>query len=58
MATAVAQPTIPAKSAPVQPGRRYDHFFFTGMALLMAATVFAGFAPTTWPACITHRCPA
>jgi hypothetical protein len=26
------------------PGRRYDHFFFSGMALLMLVTVFIGFA--------------
>jgi FtsH-binding integral membrane protein len=54
MATAVAQPTIPAKSAPLLPGCRYDHFFFTGMALLMAATVFAGFAPNYYLAGMYH----
>jgi FtsH-binding integral membrane protein len=54
MATAVAQPTIPAKSAPVLPGRRYDHYFFTGMAVLMAVTVFAGFAPSYYMAGMFH----
>jgi hypothetical protein len=28
------------------PGRRFDYVFFTGMALVMLATVFAGFAHT------------
>lgn len=28
------------------PGRRFDHLFFSGMALLLAASVFAGFART------------
>jgi hypothetical protein len=28
------------------PGRRFDHMFFTSMALVMLATVFAGFAHT------------
>ncbi|HST11426.1 MAG TPA: hypothetical protein VLL05_13700 [Terriglobales bacterium] len=53
MATAVAHPS-PAKSAPVLPGRRYDHYFFTGMAILMAATVFAGFAPSYYMAGMFH----
>jgi FtsH-binding integral membrane protein len=46
MATAVAHPGSPAKSAPHLPGRRFYHIFFSGMALLMAATVFVGFAPS------------
>jgi FtsH-binding integral membrane protein len=50
MATVVAQPSAPIKSVSPLPGRRYDHFFFTGMALLMAATVFVGFAPTYYMA--------
>jgi len=28
------------------PDRRFDHFFFSSMALLMLGTVFVGFAPT------------
>ena len=28
------------------PGRRYDHYFFSGMAILILATVFLGFAHT------------
>lgn len=43
MATAVAQPATPAKRLI---GRRYDHIFFSGMAFLILATVFVGFAPT------------
>src|SRR5579864_6556618 len=46
MATALAHPSLSAKSARTLPGRRFDHFFFSGMALLMLATVFVGFAPT------------
>jgi len=43
MATAVARP---ARLRPVVPGPRFDHFFFSAMALLMLATVFVGFART------------
>src|SRR5712671_594335 len=46
MATVVARPSSLATPAPVLPGRRFDHFFFSSMALLMLATVFLGFAPT------------
>jgi hypothetical protein len=46
MATAVAHPNNPATPARRLPGRRFDHLFFSGMALLMLATVFVGFAPT------------
>ena len=40
MATAIAQPDTSVKPAPTLPGRRYDNYFFMGMGLLMAATVF------------------
>jgi hypothetical protein len=43
MATAVAHS---ARPRPLVPGPRFDHFFFSGMALLMLVTVFVGFAPT------------
>src|SRR5229473_3815229 len=46
MATTVRNASIPAKSASVLPGRRYDHLFFSVMAWLMLATVFVGFART------------
>lgn len=46
MATVAAHPGIPTKLARDLPGRRYDHVFFSAMALLMLATVFAGFART------------
>jgi hypothetical protein len=46
MATAIAHPAKSARPGPVLPGRRYDHFFFSSMALLMLVTVFVGFAPT------------
>ncbi len=46
MATTVANPSSSAKSAIDLPGRRYDHRFFSVMALLMLATVFIGFART------------
>src|SRR5437879_4598036 len=54
MATAVAHPSSPTKAMPSLPGRRYDHFFFSGMALLMLATVFVGFAPTYYLAGVFH----
>ncbi|HVN78754.1 MAG TPA: hypothetical protein VMW38_07135 [Terriglobia bacterium] len=46
MATAVPHPSSPSAPARKLPGRRFDHFFFTGMALVMLVTVFIGFAPT------------
>jgi len=46
MATAIAQPGTPAAPATQLPGRRHDHIFFSGMALLMLVTVFVGFGPT------------
>jgi FtsH-binding integral membrane protein len=46
MATAIAHPSTSAKPVPSLPGRRYDNYFFMGMGLLMAATVFVGFAPS------------
>ncbi len=54
MATDVAHPSHPAKFATGLPGRRYDHLFFSGMALLMLATVFVGFAHTYYFAGIFH----
>jgi FtsH-binding integral membrane protein len=54
MATVVAHPSSRAKPASSLPGRRFDNYFFTGMALLMAATVFAGFAPTYYMAGMFH----
>lgn len=37
---------ITASPATRLPGRRFDHLFFTGMIVLMLATVFLGFART------------
>jgi hypothetical protein len=54
MATAIVSPSSSAKFALDLPGRRYDHFFFTGMALLMMATVFVGFAHTYYLAGVFH----
>src|SRR5438128_1996163 len=54
MATAVAHPDTPAQSAPQLPGRRFDHLFFSGMALLLLLTVFAGFARTYYLAGVFH----
>lgn len=44
MSLAATPETIPAKFATPLPGRRYDHFFFSGMAMLILFTVFLGFA--------------
>jgi hypothetical protein len=52
MATAIAQSSIPSISA--LPGRRYDHVFFSGLALLMLVTVFLGFARTYYFAGVFH----
>ena len=46
MATAVDHLSAPAKPAPSLPGRRFDHLFFSGMALLLLVTVAIGFART------------
>jgi hypothetical protein len=46
MATAVAPANNTVKLSMGLPGRRYDHLFFSGMALAMLATVFVGFAHT------------
>ena len=58
MATVVARPGSPpsnsAKFATSLPGSRFDHFFFSGMALLLLATVFVGFAPTYYLAGVFH----
>src|SRR6267143_465499 len=54
MATAVAHPSTPPKPALGMPGRRYDHLFFSLMALCMLATVFVGFARTYYLAGVFH----
>ena len=55
MATAVLDdPKSPAKFAAIVPGRRFDHLFFSGMALVMLGTVFLGFAHTYYLAGIFH----
>lgn len=45
MATASTASSI-VRVQPGLPGRRFDHLFFSSMALLLAAAVFAGFAKT------------
>jgi FtsH-binding integral membrane protein len=52
MATSVARPAR-VTTTPL-PGRRFDHLFFSAMALLMLVTVFAGFAPTYYLAGLWH----
>lgn len=54
MATVVARPSNPAKLATGLPGRRFDHLFFSTMALLILATVFVGFAHTYYLAGVFH----
>src|ERR1700737_2907465 len=54
MVTAVARPSSVTKESRALPGRRYDHLFFSGMALLMLATVFVGFARTYYLAGVFH----
>lgn len=45
MATAAEYPPMGARTANL-PGRRFDHVFFTSMAIVMLVTVFVGFART------------
>src|SRR5947209_1249070 len=54
MATAVARATTTANVERRLPGRRYDHLFFSAMALLILATVFVGFARTYYLAGVFH----
>jgi len=46
MSTIAMLPEVAVKPATPVPGRRFDHLFFSSMALLMLATVFLGFART------------
>jgi hypothetical protein len=46
MVTTVARPGSPAKPVTSPPGRRFDHLFFSTMAVLILLTVFVGFART------------
>jgi FtsH-binding integral membrane protein len=40
------RPAVPVKPVPAAASRRFDHLFFSSMALLILATVFFGFART------------
>ncbi|HLV93989.1 MAG TPA: hypothetical protein VKS44_02260 [Candidatus Acidoferrales bacterium] len=42
----MATATLPRRTAGIRAGGRSDDFFFSGMALLLLATVFVGFART------------
>lgn len=55
MATAAEYSRADARTAKL-PGRRFDHVFFTSMALVMLATVFVGFAHTYYLAGL-YRAP-
>src|ERR1039457_7526810 len=44
MATAVATSGVKVRAG--VPGRKYDHVFFSGMAVLLLGSVFLGFART------------
>lgn len=46
--------TYPVRTVSKPRSRRFDHFFFTGMALLMLVTVFVGFARTYFLAGVFH----
>ena len=46
MTATLAQTRPSISSAQVLPGRRFDHYFFSGTAWLMLATVLFGFGPT------------
>src|SRR5882724_11694678 len=51
MATAVLQQSDAPRTGP---NRRYEHLFFSGMAILIFATVFLGFARTYFLAGVFH----
>lgn len=55
MATVTGDPRVEVSTASL-PGRRFDHVFFTSMALVMLVTVFAGFAHTYYLAGL-YRAP-
>src|ERR1700719_4551859 len=52
MATAVASSTVKVRAE--VPGRKYDHVFFSGMAVLLLGSVFVGFAPSYYLAGMFH----
>lgn len=52
MATAVATSRVKVRAG--LPGRKYDHVFFSGMAVLMLGSVFLGFAHTYYLAGMFH----
>ena len=54
MGTAVVHPGTLVNPERTIPGRAFDHVFFSGMAPLMLATVFVGFAPTYYLAGVFH----
>src|SRR6202158_696882 len=54
MATAIAHPSNPTKPSIGLPGGRYDHLFFSLLAMLILATVFVGFARTYYLAGVFH----
>ena len=54
MATTIAEPRSYAKPNAAVPGRRFDHYFFSGTAWLMLATVLLGFGPTYYLAGVFH----
>ncbi len=50
----LAQARVVTKPAVGLPGRRYDHYFFSGTACLMLASVALGFGPTYYLAGLFH----
>lgn len=46
MATTVAGPRVVTTKTTTSPGRRFDHYFFSGTAWVMLACVLVGFGPT------------
>src|SRR5215471_1450295 len=50
MSTTATSPRAFSNPGAVLPGRRFDHIFFSATVLMMAATVYVGFAPTYYMA--------
>src|SRR5215467_4917320 len=54
MSTTAANPRAFSSPVAVLPRRRFDHVFFSVTALIMAVTVYVGFAPTYYMAGVFH----
>jgi hypothetical protein len=54
VSTTLAYARPSSKPGLTLPGRRFDHYFFSGTAWLMLASVLLGFGPTYYLAGVFH----